>query len=247
MRKFGLIGFPLSHSFSKKHFTEKFQHEQIADCEYELYSIADIINFPVMISQNPNLRGLNVTIPHKVDIIPYLQELDDAASKIGAVNCVSIKDNDGKQFLKGYNTDAYGFSKSLKPLLKDHHTMALVLGNGGAAKAVKYVLNQLNISFIVVTRKPDVEAILYSDLTEEMLQQYTLVINTTPLGMSPNIDTAPEIPYEYFTDKHLAYDLVYNPEETLFLKKAAAKGATTKNGLEMLVLQAEQSWFIWNS
>lgn len=233
--------------FLKKHFTEKFQHEQIADCEYELYPIADIINFPVMISQNPNLRGLNVTIPHKVDIIPYLQELDDAASKIGAVNCVSIKDNDGKQFLKGYNTDAYGFSQSLKPLLKDHHTMALVLGNGGAAKAVKYVLNQLNISFIVVTRKPDVEAILYSDLTEEMLQQYTLVINTTPLGMSPNIDTAPEIPYEYFTDKHLAYDLVYNPEETLFLKKAAAKGAITKNGLEMLVLQAEQSWFIWNS
>lgn len=247
MRKFGLIGYPLSHSFSKKYFTEKFIQEQIPDCGYELYPIENINSFPELLAEHPGLRGINVTIPHKVGVMDYLDAVDDAAARIGAVNCIDIRQKDGKIVLKGHNTDAYGFGESLKPFLKPHHTKALVFGDGGAAKAVKYVLDELGISFQTVTRKPAENGILYSDIDQKMMEEYTVLINTTPLGMSPALDTCPDIPYELITDKHLSYDLVYNPEITKFLSLSAAQGATIKNGLEMLYLQAERSWYIWNS
>jgi len=247
MRKFGLIGFPLSHSFSKKFFTEKFFNEHIPGCEYDLFPIENIDLLPDLISRNVELEGLNVTIPYKLAVLPFLNEVDDAADQIGAVNCISIQRNNGKEFLKGYNTDAYGFEESLKPMLGEHHKRALIFGDGGAAKAVKYVLNKLNIPFIVVTRTLTSNSILYDSVTAELLQEYTVLINTTPLGMSPNIESCPDIPYEVLTERHLAYDLVYNPEEPTFLAKAKAQGASIKNGLEMLYLQAERSWYIWNT
>jgi shikimate dehydrogenase len=246
MRTFGLIGYPLAHSFSKKFFTEKFQEEGIAGHQYELFPIENIAAVVSLIAADDSLSGLNVTIPHKVDVMAYLNELDPAAETIGAVNCISIQHQDGKTWLKGYNTDAYGFQESLRPYLKKHHTHALILGDGGAAKAVKYVLDQLQLTYLSVVRSAAPDAILYSELTAEIFQQYQVIINTTPLGTFPNIEAAPAIPYEWITDQHLAYDLVYNPEETEFLKRAKAKGAAIKNGFEMLQLQAERSWFIWN-
>ncbi|WP_316819667.1 shikimate dehydrogenase [Pedobacter gandavensis] len=247
MKKFGLIGYPLSHSFSKKHFSEKFLKEEITDCGYELYPMENISSFPELIVADEEILGINVTIPHKVGVMAYLNDLDEAAAEIGAVNCVDIRRVNGKAVLKGFNTDAYGFEASLVPFLKSHHTKALVFGDGGAAKAVKYVLNKLGISFLVVTRKPAEGTILYEAVDEKLLQEYTVLINTTPLGMSPNVDSCPPIPYESITEKHLAYDLVYNPELTKFLEQSAASGAAIKNGLEMLYLQAERSWYIWNS
>jgi len=247
MRKFGLIGFPLSHSFSKKFFTEKFLNEHILDCEYDLFPIENIDLLTDLIARNVGLEGINVTIPYKLAVLPFLNEVDEAADQIGAVNCIAIQRNNGKEILKGYNTDAYGFEESLKPMLNEQHKKALVFGDGGAAKAVKYVLNKLNIPFIVVTRTPTSNSILYDAVSPELLQEYTVLINTTPLGMSPNIESCPDIPYEALTEKHLAYDLVYNPEEPTFLAKAKAQGAGIKNGLEMLYLQAERSWYIWNT
>ncbi|RZM24242.1 MAG: shikimate dehydrogenase, partial [Pedobacter sp.] len=238
MRRFGLIGFPLSHSFSKKFFSEKFDREHIVDCEYELFPIESTRSLPELIDGDPSLRGINVTIPHKLGVIPYLNELDEAAHQIGAVNCISILHKDGEQVLKGYNTDAYGFETSLKPLLDPEHAKALVFGDGVAAKAVRYVLNKLDIPFLVVSRKPSDHNISYASVTPQLLQEYTVLINTTPLGMSPNTESYPDIPYSALSEKHLAYDLVYNPEETLFLKKAQSYGAKVKNGLEMLYLQA---------
>lgn len=246
MRTFGLIGYPLAHSFSKKFFTEKFAEEGIADHQYELFPIENIAAVVSLIAADDSLAGLNVTIPHKVGVMTYLNELDPAAATIGAVNCISIQHKDGQTWLKGFNTDAYGFQESLKPYLKKHHTHALILGDGGAAKAVKYVLDQLQITYLSVVRTVAPNAILYSDLTEDLLQKYQVIINTTPLGTFPNVEAAPAIPYQWLTDQHLAYDLVYNPEETEFLKRAKAKGAAIKNGFEMLQLQAERSWFIWN-
>lgn len=246
MRKFGLIGFPLSHSFSKKFFAEKFLKENILNCEYDLFPLEDADLLPKLIAGNKDLEGLNVTIPHKLAVLPFLDEVDDAAAQIGAVNCIAIRRQDHQVSLKGYNTDAYGFKASLKPMLETHHKKALVLGDGGAAKAVKYVLNKLNISFIIVTRKPALNSIPYSEVTEALLNEYTLLVNTTPLGMSPHTESCPDIPYLFLSEQHLVYDLVYNPEETVFLKKAKARGAKTKNGLEMLYLQAERSWHIWN-
>lgn len=247
MRKFGLIGFPLSHSFSKKFFSDKFDREHIKDCEYELFPIESTLSLPELIAGEKSLRGLNVTIPHKLGVIPFLNEIDEAAYQIGAVNCISILRKNGEQVLKGYNTDAYGFEASLKPLLGAEHGKALVFGDGGAAKAVKYVLKKLDISFLVVSRKPSDHTISYAAVTPQLLQDYTILINTTPLGMSPDTKSYPEIPYSALSEKHLAYDLVYNPEETLFLKMAQSHGAKVKNGLEMLYLQAERSWHIWNS
>lgn len=246
MRTFGLIGYPLSHSFSKKYFTEKFEKAHITNCKYDLFPIANTNELHELLDAQPSLCGLNVTIPHKVNVMPYLNELDEAAAAIGAVNCISIKHNNQQKTLKGYNTDAYGFAESLKPLLNDHHQKALIFGDGGAAKAVKYVLNQLDIPFTVVVRNPTPGTILYSAVNAEVLATHQLLINTTPLGMSPNLVTYPPIPYQFLTANHLAYDLVYNPEETAFLHMAKANGATTKNGLEMLYLQAERSWYIWN-
>ncbi len=246
MKTYGLIGFPLSHSFSKKYFTEKFLNEDIADHQYELYSIENIKSLPDLLSNNESICGLNVTIPHKVSVLPFLNEIEEAAEQIGAVNCICVKRFQGETYLKGFNTDAYGFEKSLAPLLQPQHTKALVFGDGGAAKAVKYVLKKLNIEFQVVVRKAADNAILYSEVTPELLASHKLLINTTPLGMSPNVDTCPEIDYSQITDQHLAYDLVYNPLETAFLTQAAAHGAVIKNGLEMLHQQAEKAWAIWN-
>jgi shikimate dehydrogenase len=247
MRTFGLIGFPLSHSFSKKFFTAKFETESIADCQYELFPIEEANEMLALIAAQPSLCGLNVTIPHKLNVLPYLDSIEDAAQRIGAVNCIAIDQQGDRPILKGYNTDAYGFAESLKPLLKEHHQRALIFGDGGAAKAVKYVLAQLGIPYLVVVRNAAPGALLYSDVTSALLETHHLLINTTPLGMVPKLDTAPLIPYQFLGENHLAYDLVYNPEETLFMNRAKAQGAKVKNGLEMLYLQAERSWYIWNN
>jgi len=247
MRIFGLIGYPLTHSFSKKYFTEQFEREGTADCKYELFSLENITALGPLLAEETSLKGLNVTIPHKVNVLPYLNELDDAAAKIGAVNCIAIQSIDNKPYLKGYNTDAFGFAESLKPLLKTQHTRALVLGNGGAAKAVKYVLDQLGISYQLVVRTAVPGAITYEEVTAELISTHQLIINTTPLGMYPDITAAPLLPYHLITSAHVAYDLVYNPEETAFLQKAKAYGAVIKNGMEMLHLQADRSWEIWNA
>lgn len=247
MRTFGLIGFPLSASFSKQFFADKFKTEGIKDCKYELHPVPQAKDMLDLIEADPLLCGLNVTIPHKVSVMPFMTELDDAAEKIGAVNCISIDQSGDKPHLKGYNTDVYGFEESLKPLLKAHHKKALIFGDGGAAMAVKYVFNKLQIPFISVVRNAHPDAVLYSSVTKDVLEEYTILVNTTPLGMFPNIDSFPPIPYQHLSEQHLAYDLVYNPEETQFLAKAKAQGAAIKNGLEMLHLQAERSWDIWNA
>jgi shikimate dehydrogenase len=246
MRTFGLIGYPLSHSFSKLFFTKKFEKELIRDTAYELFPIPEIGELADLL-RNPELAGLNVTIPYKVAVLPFVDKLDPAAADIGAVNCLKITHSaDGRQ-VKGYNTDAYGFEESLKPLLQGDHRKALILGDGGAASAVKYVLNKLGIAYRSVLRKPMPGALQYADVDEALLQSHTVIINTTPLGTFPNVEECPDIPYEYLSAKHLAYDLVYNPEETLFLKMVKEKGGTIKNGLEMLELQAERSWEIWTA
>ena len=259
MKKFGLIGFPLGHSFSKRYFTEKFEREGLKDCVYELFPIENVSEVQSLISKNPDLCGINVTIPHKIGIIYYIDKVSPEAKAIDAVNCIKIiKQKPVESFftgeftsmkvrLEGYNTDAYGFEASLKPLLKKHHNKALVLGSGGAARAVTFVLDKLNIDFKVVSRKSVRKQIKYSQLTEALMKKHLLIINTTPLGMSPDISSCPAIPYEYITDNHLLYDLVYNPPETEFLKRGREKGATVKNGEEMLHLQAEKAWEIWNS
>ncbi len=247
MIKLGLIGYPLGHSFSKNYYLAKFDKENIHDIHYDLYPIEQIDQFPTLYNQNSHFRGFNVTIPHKQAVIPYLNELSEEAAQMKAVNCITIKHQEGKTILKGYNTDAYGFEKSLEPLLNPHHTKALVLGNGGAAKAVFYTLEKLNISYKIVSRNSGTSDLTYEDLTKELLAKYSLIINCSPVGTFPNIDSCPNIPYEGITEKHLLYDLIYNPEETLFLKKGKERGATIKNGYEMLVLQAEKNWEIWQS
>jgi shikimate dehydrogenase len=243
MKTYGLIGFPLSHSFSKGFFADKFVKEGIADCNYESFPLPAITDLPGLISNTAGLSGLNVTIPYKETVIPYLDELDAAAMQIGAVNCIRFTP-DGRKV--GYNTDVIGFRRSLEPLLKDYHTRALVLGTGGAAKAVQYVLDSLQIPYQLVSRKPNPGTISYYSIDDMVIATHTLIINTTPLGMYPNVNDAPELPYELLSSQHLLYDLVYNPEVTTFLKRGAIRGATTKNGYEMLVLQAEASWDIWN-
>jgi shikimate dehydrogenase len=244
MRTFGLIGYPLSHSFSKLFFTKKFERDSIPDTYYELFPLAEIKLLEDLL-KNQQLAGLNVTIPYKVAVLPFVDELDPAALEIGAVNCLKIEHSSGGRFIKGFNTDAFGFEESLKPLLQKHHQKALILGDGGAASAVKYVLHKLGISFLSVLRCPKVGAVLYEEVDEPLLKSHTLIINTTPLGTFPNVGDCPQIPYEFVNAKHLAYDLVYNPEETLFLQLVKERGGTIKNGLEMLQLQAERSWEIW--
>ncbi|GEP96302.1 shikimate dehydrogenase family protein [Chitinophaga cymbidii] len=242
MRLFGLIGFPLSHSFSKGFFTEKFEKEGITGCRYENFPIPDIGQFPLLWKEHPQLEGLNVTIPYKQVVIPFLDELSEAAQAIGAVNCVRLKD--GR--LKGHNTDVTGFRRSLEPLLKPQHTKALILGAGGAAKAVKFALQQLGITYTEVSRKYCNGTIGYEAISKEIMDAHPLIINTTPLGMYPNVAEAPPIPYHFINEDHLLYDLVYNPAETQFMQQGAARGAAVKNGHEMLILQAEASWEIWN-
>lgn len=243
MRLFGLLGYPLSHSFSQKYFTDKFEKEGLADCRYELFSIKSIDELRNVLDRHPDLCGLNVTIPYKEQVLSSLQETDDSVAQIKACNCIDIKN--GK--LKGYNTDATGFERSLLALLRPHHTRALILGTGGAAKAIEFVLNKLGIAYTYVSRKPSAGTYSYEQLTAGILAACTLIINTTPLGMYPAVSEAPPIPYGSLTADHYLFDLVYNPEKTLFLKKGEERGAAIKNGYEMLVIQAEESWKIWNS
>lgn len=241
--RFGLLGRNISYSFSKGHFTDKFKDPVFEGYTYENFDIEDINYFTELIKNNPDLRGLNVTIPYKEAILPFLDKLSKKATAIGAVNTIKFTKK-GK--LKGYNTDHYGFKKSLEPLLQPHHTKALILGTGGAAKGVAFALEELGILYTFVSRENKEKTIRYDLLNETVFENHTIIINTTPLGTSPNTANFPDIPYEFFTEKHIAYDLIYNPAETVFLKKAKKRGAQTKNGLEMLILQAEKAWRIWN-
>jgi len=243
MRIFGLIGYPLTHSFSKKYFTEKFEREGLSDCLYENFPIVSIDKLKLVLQQNPRLKGLNVTIPYKEDVIAVLNESGEIVKKIGACNCIKIVD--GK--LYGYNTDAIAFERSLIKELKSDNKKALVLGTGGSAKAVKYVLEKLNIEHRNVSRKPSEQNLSYNQVTPSIISEYKLIINTTPLGMYPNVAVFPLIPYDAMTPEHFLFDLTYNPAKTLFLQKGEERGAGTKNGYEMLVMQAEESWRIWNS
>jgi shikimate dehydrogenase len=242
MKTYGLIGKSLSHSFSKKHFIQKFENLELNDCLYSNIEIDSIEDFPQTVKElSP--RGLNVTIPFKEAIIPYLDELDEVAKEIGAVNTIVFKD--GK--LKGYNTDAFGFHQSIKPFFKPQHERALILGTGGAAKAVEYVLKQYGVVVFFASRSETKENILnWNDINENVIKHHLLIVNCTPLGMFPNIDSKPAIPYSALTDQHLLVDLVYNPEESLFLKLGKEQDAKGINGLTMLQQQAEKSWSLWN-
>lgn len=242
-KKFGLIGKDISYSFSKKYFSEKFAQDLYEDCSYENFDIPNIEDFPSILKNNSNLKGLNVTIPYKESIIPYLDTVSDKAFQIGAVNVIRFTK---KGNLKGYNSDWFGFKKSLEPLLQVHHKKALILGTGGAAKAIAFALDQLGITYSFVSREANPNTIDYSLINATTFDNHQIIINCTPVGTSPNTKEFPPIPYNYFSKQHIAFDLIYNPEETQFLKKAKKQGAVTKNGYEMLVYQAEKAWKIWN-
>lgn len=246
MKKLGLVGYPLGHSFSKKFYLDKFEKEQITGVNYDLYPTEELENFQSIYSGDSDFHGFNVTIPHKRNVMAFLHELSPEAEEIKAVNCVRIERRDGKAFLKGFNTDAFGFEQSLKPLLTPEHNKALVFGNGGAAQAVYYSLKKLNIPYKIVSRSKANGDLTYSDLTADIINEHKLLINCSPVGTFPNVNECPDIPYEAVTEHHLLYDLIYNPEETLFLRKGKERGAAIKNGYEMLVLQAEKNWTIWN-
>lgn len=245
MRKFGLIGYPLTHSFSKKYFAAKFEKEVIWNCQFDLYEISDISDFENVLAANPELEGMSVTIPYKQEVMRYLNELDPACELIGAVNCIQIRNG----YKKGFNTDYIGFKESLKSWLGTEIPRALVLGTGGASKAVKVALRDLGVSFLVVSRHPIENQITYDDLKSnpDFLTNFPLIINTTPLGTFPKTEEMPDIPVEMLNESHRIYDLVYNPSETMLMKACLAKGGKVKNGMDMLVLQAEAAWKIWNS
>jgi len=243
VRQFGLIGFPLSHSFSKGYFANHFLTENILDAHYENYPIESIDLFTDLWKNNPALQGLNVTIPYKKLVIPFLQHSSSVVLSIQACNCIRLHEG----VLYGYNTDVIGFEQSLSPYLQSHHQKALILGTGGAAAAVEYVLKKLGIGYQKVSRTASEGCITYASLTPELIATHTLLIHTSPVGMFPNIYEAPNLPYEAITTKHHLYDLVYNPAVTKFLELGAAQGATIQNGLEMLHIQADASWEIWNS
>lgn len=246
MKRYGLIGYPLGHSFSQKYFTEKFDRECV-DARYDLFPLESINELPGLIHDTEGLAGFNVTIPYKQDVFQFLDEMDDQAREIGAVNVVKItRQVNGAYRLKGFNSDAYGFTESIRPMLGPSHKRALVLGSGGASKAVIFSLRRLGVEPVVVSRRPSAGMLTYAAIDKEILMNYTVIVNASPVGMSPKIDACPDIPYEFLTPRHVCFDLVYNPEETLFLQKASAAGAAVKNGLEMLHLQAEGAWKYWN-
>ena len=242
MSLYGLIGYPLGHSFSKKYFAEKFEKEGLDD-SYELFPVKSVYEISEIIQKFSNLRGLNVTIPYKQLILKYLDDTTNIPDGLSACNCIKIID--GKTY--GYNTDITGFEQSILPRLKNQRNKAMILGNGGAAEAVKYVLKMNSITYTIVSRSiHDGSSLTYNELDENIISNHTIIVNTTPLGMFPDIDTCPDIPYNGIGKKHLLYDLVYNPEKTLFLQKGEACGADIQNGYEMLRIQAEESWRIWN-
>jgi shikimate dehydrogenase len=245
MRKFGLIGFPLSHSFSQKYFSEKFSKENITGCAYENFPFPSLDVLPALLSSEPDLVGLNVTIPFKQEVISFLDFSNEVVQQIAACNCIHIRN--GK--LYGFNTDVFGFEQSLKKNLQPYHKKALILGTGGAAKAVEYVIGKAGIDYKFVSRNPIPDSekyISYDQITSSLISAYHLIINTTPIGMYPNTDQCPPLPYQLLSPQHYLFDLIYNPAKTLFLQKGEQQGAITQNGSDMLIIQAEESWKIWN-
>lgn len=245
MNLYGLIGYPLSHSFSEQYFTEKFARENLTDCIFKAFPITSVHELPALLQNNPSLKGLCVTIPYKEQVIRYVTALSGEVKNIGATNSIKISGNK----LIAYNTDITGFEKSFTANLQPHHKKVLVLGTGGASKAVQFVLHKLHLDFLVVSRNAAVSGKLigYNELTREIMEQHQVIINCTPSGMWPNDSDFPSIPYDLITSQHYVFDLIYKPAVTLFLKKAAERGAITKNGYEMLIIQAEESWKLWNT
>jgi shikimate dehydrogenase len=247
MKIYGLIGYPLSHSFSATYFNDKFHIEKIEGCLYLNFPIETIEELTQLLSEYNDLKGLNVTIPYKEQVIKYIDKIDDTARSIGAVNTIKIKRIKDSIKLSGYNTDAYGFEQSILPHLKDTHKKALILGTGGASKAIAYVFDRLQIEYIFVSRNPRMDNhISYPSLNNRLMDECRIIVNTSPVGTYPDVDRCPYIPYEYITGNHLVYDLIYNPEISKLLKKASERGAKVLNGLLMLHLQAEKAWEIWN-
>ena len=245
MDTYGLIGYPLGHSFSKNYFNEKFHNENI-DAQYINFEIPDIGDLPEIVDSNPELKGFNVTIPYKEKVISYLDYISPEARAIGAVNVVKVEHKGSHVTLKGFNSDVIGFTKSIEPLLEKFHKKALILGTGGASKAINYGLKSLGLENIFVSRFQRPGTIQYEQITPEMVQEYNVIVNCTPVGMYPHVDECPQLPYKAMTTRNLLYDLIYNPDETLFMKRGKAQGANVKNGLEMLLLQAFASWEFWN-
>ncbi|WP_298453320.1 shikimate dehydrogenase [uncultured Prevotella sp.] len=246
MDKYGLIGYPLGHSFSKSYFNEKFENEKI-NAEYINFEIPTIDSLLEVLASNPELKGLNVTIPYKEKVISFLDSISPEARAIGAVNVIKVEHRGNNTYLKGFNSDVIGFTKSIEPLLERFHKKALILGTGGASKAINFGLKSLGLETVFVSRYERPGTIQYSQITPEIIQEYNVIINCTPCGMYPHIDECPQLPYDAINSKNILYDLLYNPDETLFMKKGARRGATVKNGLEMLLLQAFASWEFWNS
>lgn len=246
MSQYGIIGKKLSHSFSKSYFEKKFTEHKLEGHSYSNFELDNISLFPGLIKDNPGLKGLNVTNPYKEEVMQYLTDISDEAKEIGAVNCIKITENK----LVGYNTDVYGFSQSIKPFLDTNHQRALILGTGGAAKAAAYALKKIGVDVYFVTSaqiKKTENCFFYSELNEIIMHAFKLIVNATPLGMYPNVNSVPDIPYQFITKENLSYDMIYNPEQTEFLKKSKEKRAIVVNGLSMLHLQAEKGWEIWNS
>lgn len=245
MDKYGLIGYPLGHSFSKNFFNEKFENEDI-DAQYLNFELPNIESLPEVIDMNPELKGLNVTIPYKEKVISYLDYISPEARAIGAVNVIRVTHKGKNVVLRGYNSDVIGFTKSIEPLLDRYHKKALILGTGGASKAINYGLRSLGLETVSVSRFKRPGTIQYDEITPEVIKEYNVIVNCTPVGMYPKVDACPQLPYEAMDSHTLLYDLIYNPDQTLFLQKGAERGATVKNGLEMLLLQAFASWEFWN-
>jgi len=246
MKLFGLIGNPLTHSYSEKYFIEKFKKENISDCEYRLFPIKSIAQLPELLKNNPNLLGLNVTTPFKKEVLNYIDEADIIVKEVESVNAIKIEKKQGKSFLKAYNTDIYGFYHSFQSLLKTCHKKALLLGTGGGASAVEFILQLLKIEYLIVSRTPTNKQISYDEIDKSIIQNHKLIINATPVGTFPNINQSPEIPYQFLASEHFLFDLVYNPSETEFLKQGKKQGAKIQNGMQMLKLQADKAWELWN-
>lgn len=245
MDKYGLIGYPLGHSFSKNYFNEKFENENI-DAQYINFEIPNIENLVEVLDLNPDLKGLNVTIPYKEKVISYLDYISPEARAIGAVNVIRVSHKGKDTILRGYNSDVIGFTKSIEPLLERFHKKALILGTGGASKAINYGLKSLGLETVFVSRFKRPGTIQYEDVTPDVVKEYNVIVNCTPVGMYPNVEQCPKLPYEAMDQHTLLYDLIYNPDETLFMHNGSEHGATVKNGLEMLLLQAFASWEFWN-